>query len=96
MAIDFIKVDQTIATAKFASHLVECVRTFRSAVDKLDHVKDIMEHSNDGADFTGIEELFGLALGEGQTVYDLINGTYLAVTGAAQNSNTMSLISRVG
>ena len=96
MTIDFIKIDQSITTAKFAGELAELVSRIRAALEKLDRVKDIMDHSNDGTDFTQIEAFFGLATGKGQTVYDLVNGTFLALTGAAQNANSVSLTERVG
>lgn len=96
MAIDFVVVDDSTSTAKFASDLMRLTRSLRDVIDRLEFVKAVMEHSNNGTVFTQIETLFGLPVGQGQTVYDLINGTYLAISGAAQNSNALSLINRVG
>lgn len=96
MPIDFIRVTTTDTAAAFASDLVSLVRQVRGVVDQLDKVKDIMSHNNNGTDFTPIEELFGLPTGTGQTVFDFINGTQMALTGNGQNSNAISLIERVG
>lgn len=96
MPIDFIHPDTSVTTAPFASKLVSLVRQLRDTIDLLDEVKTIMDHTNDGVAFTGIETLFGLPSGKGQTVYDLCNGTMQAISGTAQNNNALSLINRVG
>lgn len=96
MAIDFVVVDDSASTAKFASDLMRLTRSLRDVIDRLDFVKAVMEHSNNGTVFTQIEVLFGLPVGQGQTVYDLINGASMAIAGTAQNSNALSLINRVG
>jgi hypothetical protein len=96
MPVDFIHPDTTVTTAPFAGKLVSLTRQLRDAIDLLDEVKTIMDHNNDGTTFTAIETLFGLASGKGQTVYDLCNGSMQAISGTAQNSNTLSLINRVG
>jgi hypothetical protein len=96
MALDYIVVDSSTTTAKFARDLINFTRSLRSAIDQLDAVKAVMDHSNNGVSFTQIETLFGLASGQGQTVYDLVNGTRLALSGSAQNSNALALIDRVG
>ena len=46
----------------------------------LDEVKTIMDHNNNGSVFTAIETLFGLPSGQGQTVYDLCNGSMQAIS----------------
>lgn len=96
MALDFIVVDSTTTTAKFAHDLITLTRQLRETVDRLDFVKAVMDHSNTGSNFTQIETLFGLPSGQGQTVYDLVNGTRMAIAGTAQNANALSLIDRVG
>lgn len=96
MALDYIVVDDTVSTARFASDLITLSRTLRETIDRLDFVKAVMDHTNDGSVFTQIETLFGLAAGQGQTVYDLINGTRMALAGTAQNSNAFALIDRIG
>lgn len=96
MPIDYIIVTTTDVNAKFANDLVSLVRQVRGVFDQLDKVLDIMTHSNNGVAFTQIEVLFGLPVGQGQAVFDLCNGTRLALTGAGQNSNAVSLIERVG
>jgi hypothetical protein len=96
MPIDFISVTTTDANAKFAADLISLVRQVRGVFDQSDKVLDIMNHSHNGVLFTQIETLFGLPPGQGQTVFDLVNGLRLALTGSGQNSNAVSLIERVG
>lgn len=96
MPVDFIHPDTTVTTAPFAGKLVSLTRQLRDTIDLLDEVKTIMDHNNNGVAFTAIETLFGLPTGQGQTVYDLCNGSMQAISGTAQNSNALSLINRVG
>jgi hypothetical protein len=96
MPIDFIRVTTTDTNAPFARDLVTLIAQVRTMKDQLEKVKEIMDHNHNGILFTGIETLFGLPTGQGQTVYDMVNGTLLAITGNGQNSNALSLIQRVG
>jgi hypothetical protein len=96
MPIDFIRVTTTDSNAPFAVDLITLVRMVRGVFDQSDKVMDIMNHSHNGVVFTQIETLFGLPTGQGQAVFDLVNGLRLALTGAGQNSNAVSLIERVG
>jgi hypothetical protein len=96
MPIDFIKVTTNDTNAPFAADLVSLVRQVRGVFDQIDKVLDVMTHTNNGSDFTTLETLFGLPTGQGQMVFDLCNGTRLALNGSGQNSNAVSLIERVG
>lgn len=97
MPIDFIRADPTLTPqAVFARELLSLVSQLRNVIDQIDKVKAVMDHSNSGSNFASIETLFGLPANQGQTVYDLVNGTRGALGGTMQNSNALALIDRVG
>lgn len=89
-AIDFITVDRTTSTAIKASKLLECIGAVRRALELCNEVKSIMDHCNNGADFTVVEAKFGLAAGAGSVVYGLVDNVF-ATPGPAKN-----LTERVG
>jgi hypothetical protein len=96
--LDFIRINPNVTPDAFfyGSKLVNLTQQLRATIDLLDQLKAIMDHQNTGVNFATIEATFGLPSGSGQTVYDLLNGTSLALRGTAQNNNAMSLIDRVG
>jgi hypothetical protein len=98
MPTDFLRADPSLTPAAqfYASKLVSTSKGLRSVIDQLEEIFAVMSHNNNGSTFTQIETLFGLASGNGQAVFDLVNGTLLALKGTAQNSNAISLIDRVG
>lgn len=96
MAKDFIKVDRTRNTALMASLIVEYAQTLRRAYELGVKCKAIMDHNNDGEDWTDIEALFGLPVGKGQIVYDLVNGSIGSMTGVFQNANAKDLTEVLG
>lgn len=98
MAADFIPINRTVSTAVFSSKLVTLPQDLRRVIDKLEEVQQMgYRMFNTGPDdFTEFEELFGIPTGEGQTVFNLVNGTLLALNGTAQNANAIELINRVG
>ena len=98
MPIDFIRVDPTLTPLAgfYGGKLVQLTQQLRLTMDLLDQVKGVMDHMNSGVNFGTIESTFGLPAGQGQTVYDLLNGTSMALHGTAQNGNALSLIDRVG
>jgi hypothetical protein len=55
-----------------------------------------MDHNQDGVSFTDIETLFGVETGQGQTVYDLVNGSVGAFTGAFQTSDQKTITEKIG
>jgi hypothetical protein len=96
MARDFIKIDRTTVTATHASLLLDYVRQLRTAYDLGVRVKAVMDHNQDGTSFTDIEVLFGLPTGQGQAVYDLVNGSVGAMDGTFQAADAKNLTERVG
>ena len=96
MAIDYIKVDSSnAATATQAVFLKDYARQLRVAYDLGKKVRATMTHMHDGVDFTGIETLFGLPVGTGQAVFDLVNGSIGSMEGQFQVDDAVELTERI-
>ena len=95
MANDSIKITVTNDTIK-ARELLSLVDKMRSAYEQAVKVKSIMDHLQDGVDFTTLEAMFGLPVDEGNTVYDLVNGAVGAMTNVFQNSNCRDITEKLG
>lgn len=96
MPKDFIRVDTSLTTAKFASDLVAFKEAVRDVLQRGAKIKGIMDRNYQGNDYAACEGLFGLPQNQGATVYGLIGGVLRALHGAAQNADAMTLIDRVG
>lgn len=95
MARDFIVVSTTSAAATQARSLIDYARQLRNAYDSGKRILAIMTHNNDGANFSDIETLFGLAAGKGQTVFDLVNGSIGSMEGAFQVDDAKEITERI-
>ncbi len=96
MARDFIKVDTSnAAVATQARTLVEFARQLRAAYDQGKRIIAIMSHNNDGSNFTDIETLYGLAAGQGQAVFDLVNGSVGSMEGTFQVDDAKEITERI-
>jgi hypothetical protein len=96
---DFIKIDRTNSAAVFASKLVALPGELRRVMDKLEEIQQMGYHmftAGSPPDFTVFETNFGIPTGQGNAVFDLVNGTLLALNGTAQNANALDLVNRVG
>ena len=87
MARTFIKIDVAMPGATHSGLLRGYVQQQRNAYEVGSRIKAIMTNNHDGTDFTDLEALFGLEAGDGQAVFDLINGTIGANEGTFQNNN---------
>jgi hypothetical protein len=96
MARDFIKIDVNAAGAIHSVKLKNFVNILRAAQDQGHLILDIMSHANDGTVFTDIETLFGLPTGQGQIVFNLVNGTLGSMTGTFQVADATTITSKVG
>lgn len=96
MARDFIRVNRTTTLGTHANDLLRLVTSVRNAYEQGIRIRDIMNHNHDGSDFSDIEALFGLPVGKGQTVYDLVNGTIGSMTGQFQVADAKNLTETVG
>lgn len=96
MAADFIKIIRNDTAAPFAPEILSVVAQVRSAQETLLQIQAKGFRMFNGSDFSVFETNYGIPTGSGQAVFDLINGTVLALTGTAQNANAQELINRVG
>lgn len=93
---DFIKIDVNAPGAIHAVKLKNFIGALRSAQDQGALVLDIMNHANDGTVFTDVEALFGLPTGQGQTVYNLVNGSLGSMEGQFKVDDATVITSKVG
>jgi hypothetical protein len=96
MAIDFIKIDTTQIAATGAMALKNYIATLRSAYELGLHCLAIMDHNNDGTDFTPLETLFGIPVGQGQAVFDMVNGSVGSMEGKFQVADAKNITEQVG
>lgn len=104
MAADFITLNRTSSTAPFVNELVSIPNDVRRLIDRLEQVREkgfrmfvpAGENNNPPADFSVFETKYGIPTGQGQTVFDLVNGTLIALKGEAANANALELMNRVG
>jgi hypothetical protein len=87
VARTFIKIDLNMPGATHAGLLRSYVQQQRATYELGTRVAAIMANNNDGTVWTDLEALFGLQAGDGQEVYDLVNGTVGADEGTFQNDN---------
>ena len=95
-ANDYIKIDTTTTTATEAQILKSAIKQLQAASEQLTAVLNKMNHTSNGTVWTSMEGLYGLPAGQGQAVYDLVNGSIGAFNGTMQNNNAKTLIERVG
>lgn len=93
MAIDYIKINNS---APQAGLLRSYISAQRQAFNLGVQVRAMMTHNNDGTDFGAIETLFGVDLGKGQTVFDLINGAVGSMVGDFQTDDAKQITEQVG
>lgn len=100
MPADFISVNTSTTTATRAQALKNAVAQFRAAQQALQAELAIMNHAFDGSGqspvFTVLETLYGLQAGQGQIVFNLVNGSIGAMAGTFQNNQCEVLIAQVG
>ena len=96
MAGNFIKLVRNVDTATHVQDLLTTVRTLRTAYEHLAKVKETMNRMHDGEDFSALEENYGVPTGQGQAVFDLVNGALGSMNGTFQVDDAKELIERVG
>lgn len=100
MAADYIKIDRSNTLAPFAQEIILAVAQLRQAQETLLKIQAkgfrMFDTTPDPDDFSVFETNYGIPIGNGQTVFNLVNGTVLALNGTAQNANAQELINRVG
>lgn len=96
MAADFIKIDRLNTAAPFANELISVVSQLRQAQETLLQIQAKGFRMFADPDFSVFETLYGIPTGKGQTIFNLVNGSVMALAGTAQNANAQELINRVG
>ncbi len=99
MANDFIKCDTTDTNAFMSRDVVSVAQQTRQLIDLLEAIIDRgfrLFENGPPTNFAGFEQACGLNPGQGQVVFDLLNGTKAALLGTGQNANAVELKNRVG
>ncbi len=97
MASSFITLKITDTNARFVGDLKQASNLTRQLMDLLDSITDRgFRYLGSPADYAAFEVAYGLPTGTGQAVFDICNGTRLALTGAAQNNQAIELRDRIG
>lgn len=97
MASSFIPITLNDSNARFAQDLKRASDLTRQLMDTLDGIVDRgFRFLGSPAEFAAFEAAYGLPTGTGQTVFDIVNGTKLALNGDAQNGNAIDLRDRIG
>jgi hypothetical protein len=89
MAVTYIKVD---VSKRLGADLRQTVVHGAEFDERLHRLKDVMDTMIDGTDYTRLETEFGVATGQGETVYNLVAG---AATDTAA-ANITQLLNRLG
>jgi hypothetical protein len=93
MAVDFITIN---LSAQQASLLKQYTVALRSAYDIGNRLIGMMGHMNDGTTFTQIETSFGVPTGQGQVVFNLVNGSFGSMNGTFQVADAKTITEKVG
>jgi hypothetical protein len=96
MAIEFIKIDVQAQGASQANTLKQWIDILRSAYEIGERIQAKMNNMHDGTNFAMLEQMHGLPAGEGQTVFDLVNGTIGSMEGRFQVADAKTITETVG
>jgi hypothetical protein len=92
MPIDHIAIDPNQAGAIYAAEAEAVIRDVRRAYDRVSALKEKLDHSTDGSNFTAVATKVGTPAGTGTTIYNLFAGTKAAL----EDADVQALISGVG
>ena len=96
MPRDFVNVDTSVTTARYAGELIQLRNAVRDVLERASKLKGIMDHNQGAGDHTDIERLFGLPVGQGVLVYGYVTGMLQAFRGNAMNNDAVAFSERVG
>ena len=97
MASDYIAINTAQPSmAPQAALLKAYVTQLRNAYNSGKHILGLMGHMHDGTDFAGLETVFGLPAGEGQVVFDLVNGSIGSMEGLFMVDDARTITEKVG
>jgi hypothetical protein len=83
----FVSIDINLPGATHAGLLRALSQQQRTTYELAGRVLEIMGNNSAPPDFADLEKLFGLQAGEGQIVFDYVNGLVGAMNGTFQNNN---------
>ena len=92
MSRDFIRVNTASPQGRA---LIDYARQLRAAYDQGRRILAIMTHNNDTTNFADIESLYGLEAGNGQVVFDLVNGSVGSLEGNFQVDDAKEITERI-
>ena len=96
MAADRISIAKDQAAATEAAEFLQTIRDLRSVYERLVRIVAKMNHCFAAPDFSTLETLWGVPTGQGQAVFNLVNGSRGVMNGEFQNNNVIELTERVG
>jgi hypothetical protein len=96
MANDFILITVTTENQTFSQQLKNLAGAMGQIYAQMSAVRNKMSHMFEGGDFSRIEKEWGIPAGQGQAVYDLINGALSAADGTMQNPNFKTITEKLG
>jgi len=96
MADDFILVVVTPQNQAQAQQLKSLAMSAAQVHSLAISLRDKMTHMFEGSDFTRLETEFGLPAGQGQPVFDMVNGAIGAMDGTMQNPDFKTLTEKLG
>lgn len=96
MPDELIRPDATAQGATLADDLLDAVETIREGFYKVQRIRNILDRAHDGEEsYTSLETACGLQVGEGQQVFDMLNGTLMSAQDQLQSAQLFNLINRV-
>jgi hypothetical protein len=96
MAIDFIKIDVASSAATQANTLKQWIDILRQSYEIGGRIYAKMNNMHDGVNFTMLEQMHGIPAGEGQAVFDMVNGTLGSMEGRFMTSDAKKITETVG
>lgn len=100
MAAPFITINHTDTAATHAFRIIAVSQQLKTLKDSLNQLVAESFQMFDGSgdqQFVLPATKYGVATtADAQTIFNLLNGTLLALTGQAQNSNAVDLATRIG
>lgn len=95
---NFITITRNDTAATHAQRLLNLIQQQRAAInDGAQLMAEAYQMFGDGSDkFNIFAQKFGCSVEDAQTVFDILNGTQLAMRGKDLNANAIDLTTRIG
>jgi hypothetical protein len=96
VARNFIKINRADTNAINAAELYEFATALRKTYELGIRIRDKMDHMNDGANFADVELYYGLTVGNGTVVYNMVKNTVDSLEGDLLSNDGKQLSERLG